>query len=104
MGKPVDSGIFATRVFDEVEGMIRRHVEEAGRDRDEEADRLGPWKSELDALAADPDRIPFEDGLPTELVVSIEAFRSEIEAVSCVAASELDAVLTEKRGLLYEHY
>lgn len=86
------------RVFRDVAGMIRRLTE--GLDGPE----LEAMRAELSALDADPDRVPFVDGLSPELLAALEPFRAELEQHACPAAGELDVVLTEKRGLGYEHY
>jgi len=90
--------VFEDRVFLEVRGMIERHLADL-----EERPSSAAWRAELEALLADPERIPFEDGLPAELEASLLPFRDELEELSCPEACGLDVVRTEKAGWRYEH-
>ena len=58
---------------------------------------------ELDALTRDPERIPFQDGLPPELEASLRPYREELERVFCSATGELEIMQTVKTGLWYDH-
>jgi len=94
--------IFHQRVIPQLRDMMARRLAE-GPDRGLAPDSLSAWNTELDALAQDPGRVPFQDGLPPELAASIEPFRQELEALACPEASELDFATTERRGLWYDH-
>jgi len=86
--------IFRDRVRAEVLGMLRRLVAEGADDG---------WREELGALEADPDRVPFEDGVPGVLAASFEPYREPLERSFCPATSELDVMRTEKDGWRFEH-
>jgi len=90
--------VFYDRVLPQVREMIRRQVVEAGDSRTAAA-----WRSELEALDGDRQRVPFEDGLPPELESSLSPFRDELERLACPAAGELDVVLTVRSGIGYDH-
>jgi hypothetical protein len=90
--------VFEERVFPEVRGMIERHLADL-----EDGPSAAAWRTELEALSADPERIPFEDGLPPEFEASLRPFRDELEELSCPEACELEVVLTEKVGWGYDH-
>lgn len=104
--------IFFDRVLGDVRGMMQRFVQQL-----EDAVRGGSalemssemrrrqtlWRDELDAMAVDPHRIPFQDGLPPELEAQLEPFRTDLERLFCAATGEIDIMRTEKSGLRYEH-
>ena len=99
-----------------VQGMIARHLAELQAALDalpdgSEADaptgetssllaaRIATWRAEQDALTGDPDRLPFEDGLPPDLAASLEPLRADFERTWCEATSGLDLMRTEAHGL-----
>lgn len=107
--KPVQSfpeadrpSIFHDRVLPQLREMMARALADR-EDRTLSPASLAAWRSELDALALDPRRFPFQDGLPPELAASIEPFRQELEALACPEATELDLTITDRRGPWYQH-
>jgi len=90
-------GAYEQRVNRQVREMIERHV----------ADRMPPdlesWQAEIAALAADPVRIAFEDGVPPALAASLEPYRTEIEQLYCPASGELEVVLTVETDAWFDH-
>jgi hypothetical protein len=90
-------GVYEQRVNRQVREMIERHV----------ADGMPPdlesWQAELAALAADPTRIAFEDGVPPALEAALEPYRAELEQMYCPAAGELEVVLTVESGAWFDH-
>lgn len=48
--------------------------------------------AELEALAADPERVPWEDGLPAEFAVGLEDFRDRLEASYSKAANPFELI------------
>lgn len=103
--------VFHGRVLGEVEDMIERHVTDletaletsAGSASPGLRDKLVSWQAELDALERDHGRVPFQDGLPSELETSLERFREELERVYCPATGELDIMQTVDTGIWYDH-
>jgi hypothetical protein len=93
---------FRERVIPQLRQMMARRLA-AARRGETQPDSLAAWRAELDALARDGRRLPFQDGLPPELAASIEPFRAELEALACPEASELDLTRTVRRGLWYDH-
>ncbi len=94
--------VFQDRVVPQVRRMMRRLVaarERAGADPAE----LAPWRRELAALDADPERVPFADGVPPGLAASLEPFRGDLEASWCQATCEVDLTVTEREGIGFEH-
>lgn len=94
--------IFQDRVVPQVRQMIRRHLETRER-AGASPSELAPWQRELAALAADPERTPFADGVPPEIAASLEPFRTELQAVWCPATCELDLTVTTREGIGFEH-
>jgi len=86
--------IFQDRVREEILGMLRRLAAEGADDG---------WREELGALEADPDRVPFAEGVPGVLAASFEPYRDPLERSFCPATSELDVMRTEKDGWRFEH-
>jgi len=85
------------RVYPETANVIARHIEATGLTG-------GPWVEELARLRANRARVPFADGLPPELVRSLEPSRAALAAAACPAATELDLTITVRRGVIgYDH-
>ncbi len=93
--------IFHGRVLEQIRAMIERHVAELEALNPPVGG--GPWRAELDSLNRDENRIPFQDGLPSELQESLEPFRAELEQVFCPATGELEIMWTVKTGAWYDH-
>ena len=89
--------VFERRVNRQVREMVTRHVA-GGSPTDEEA-----WWAEAEALAADPGRIAFEDGVPPALEASLRPYREEVRDLHCPAAGGLEVVLTVDTGAWYDH-
>jgi hypothetical protein len=89
--------VFEQRVNGQVREMIARHVA-GGAPTDLEA-----WIVEAEALAADPTRTAFEDGLPPALEASLHPYRTKMMDLYCPAASGLEVVLTVDTGAWYDH-
>ena len=90
-------GVYEQRVNRQVREMIERHVAD-GMQPDLEA-----WRAEVEALAADPVRVAFRDGVPPGLEASLQPFRADLEELYCPAASELEVTLTVKSGAWFDH-
>jgi hypothetical protein len=97
------AGVFQDRLFPQIREMMARRVA-AGSSSPESEDELAIWRAELDRMAADGERVPFEDGLPAGLRDALVPFRDELQLLSCVATGELDVVITEKSGIGYDHH
>lgn len=94
--------IFQDRVVPQLREMIRRHLEARERTGASPSE-LAPWRQELAALTADPERAPFADGVPPEIAASLEPFREELREVWCPATCELDLTVTIREGIGFEH-
>lgn len=89
--------VYEQRVNDQVREMVARHVA-GGASMD-----LEYWRAEAEALAANPTRIAFEDGLPPALEASLLPFRTGMMDLYCPAAGGLEVVLTVDTGAWYDH-
>jgi hypothetical protein len=101
--------VFHQRVRGEVRDMLRRHAEalEASRGAAGEETpidlRISVMRAELAALDRDPDRIPFQTGLPESLARSLEPYRQELASLYCPETGELEIMRTEKSTIRFEH-
>ncbi len=103
--------IYEDRVRGEVMGMMRRYV--AGLDSvlsatpgsvsPDAAANLALWRGELVAMENDPERRPFQDGLPPALASSYVPYRTRLEELFCPATCEMEFSRTVKSGLWYDH-
>ena len=90
-------GVYEQRVNRQVREMIER------RASGETPPDLEAWRAEVAALAADPTRTAFQDGVPPALEASLRPYRTDLEESYCSAAGELEVVLTVESGAWYDH-
>jgi hypothetical protein len=95
--------VYQDRVAGQVREMIRRHIETTGDDLIEER-RLAAWRDDLALFERSPERIPFRQGLPRELLASLQPYRQELLALYAPALDELSLMRTHKNGIKYDHY
>jgi hypothetical protein len=103
--------LFEDRVYRQVADMIRRHVADvtamAGKAGDglsgASSASLDPWRAAIRVVPEGGPPVPFNGHLPPELEESLAPFHAELIRVSCVAAAELDVVVTERRGPWFDH-
>ena len=60
-------------------------------------------QTELAALQANPERLPFAEGLPARLTIELESYREDLLRLHCPATDELDLTRTEREGIGFEH-
>lgn len=93
------SSAASSRVREELRGMIRRQLETARAAFGDEDPRVAALAGELAALEADPERIPWADGLPAGIAAGFAPFRDRLEAGYSAAAAEFDLLnSTVKHG------
>ncbi len=102
LARPEEPRVFQDRVVPQLREMIRRHVAAATSAGATDED-LAPWREELAALADDPERIPFADGLPPAIAASLEPYRAALQEAWCPATQELDVSVTIREGIGFEH-
>lgn len=79
-----------SRVREELRAMIRRQLEAARDERGEDDAWTVSLKAESDALEADQERIPWEEGLPASISDCVEPFRERLDETYSAAAAEFD--------------
>jgi len=65
----------------------------------------GPFealRAELQRLEQDPDRLPWQDGLPPPVERSVRPYRDELDATFCPPIAELELRQNTRRGLATE--
>lgn len=95
-----DDGEWATeRVRRTVRAQLRNQLAALGQ-------APGPapgWRErlagEIEALEADPLRVPWQDGLPEPIVAALEPFRDRLAAAHDPAADEFELTRVTRRGL-----
>jgi hypothetical protein len=79
-----------SRVRAELRRMTGRQLDAARGSPNVDAEWLGDLAAELEALEADEDRIPWQDGLPPAISASLEAHRERLDGTYSAAAAEFD--------------
>ena len=59
-------------------------------------------RTEVERLERDPDRLPWQDGLPPPIEISFRPFQDELDATFCPPAAELELRRNTRRGLATE--
>ena len=101
LGREEQTQIYANRVASQMREMIGRH---ATLLEDQLDPRSTAWRKEYEALAEDPARHAFANGLPVELEQTLQPFAARLELLCCSATSELDfARVVPANGVWYDH-
>ncbi len=95
-GSPVN-----TRIHECTGSMLARQLESARRGSPDPA-WLSQLETELAAMASDPRRLPWGDGLPKAVEASFEGHRDSLDAAFCSAATELELLRGTRRFLAIE--
>lgn len=95
-GSPVNP-----RIHGLLEQTLVRQLE-AARTESSDADWIASLERETAAMAADPSRIPWQDGLPESVLSSLEPYRVPLDAAFCDAAAQVELLRTVRRGLSFE--
>lgn len=95
-GSPVNR-----RVHDVLGAMLARQLEAARADGLPDS-WLSVLEAEVAAMAADPARSPWQDGLPPSIAGSLAPFREALDATFCAAATEVALLRNVRRGLAVE--
>ena len=66
------------------------------------AETMAAVAIEVQAMEQDPKRIPWQDGLPSEITASLLPYRSELDRLFCGSTPPLELMINEKRGLVIE--
>lgn len=101
---PIDEGLpmkeIRRRVHDELVAMLDNQL----ADLRATVGTPGPplearLEAEIAALRSDPDRVPWQDGLPAALLGSLEPWREDLESSYCPAAAGFDLGRNRRRGM-----
>ena len=112
LGSKEGAKVYVNRVAGEIREMIGRHaalleaeLDGATPERRKRVEaRIPVWRSEYEALAEDPERTVFADGLPADLEHVIRPFADRLERLCCPATSELDlARVVPSNKIWYDH-
>ncbi len=87
-----------SRVRNDLREMIRRQLAEARTELPEDDDWLGVLEEETVLLDADPDRIPWQDGLPEQIADCFHSSRETLDAAYSAAAAEFELLNSTIRG------
>lgn len=85
------------RVRADLRGMIERQLA-AARAEGADEDLQAALAAEMDALAADDRRVPWQDGLPEQILASFAPRREAIDATYSTAAAEFALLNSTIRG------
>ena len=61
-------------------------------------DEMAAVEAEIAAMAADEDRLLWQDGLPPAVVESITPYRQSLDALFCSVTAPLETMKNVKRG------
>jgi hypothetical protein len=81
---------------------ILRHQLERARDEGVSDESLGALTAEIGALERDPNRIPWQDGLPLEIQQALLPYRQELDGLLCAPTMPLELMINVKRSLAIE--
>lgn len=95
-GSPVNS-----RIHDTLEAMLGRQLK-AARTACLPVEWVAALELEHAAMASDPERIPWQDGLPEPTRQSVEPFRDRLDAAFCTAVTEVELLRNVRRSLAIE--
>ena len=79
-----------SRARSDLRGMIERQLATARAERGEDDELVTALAAEWDAMEADDRRIPWQDGLPEQIIGSFAAHRERLDATYSVAAAEFE--------------
>ncbi len=95
--------VYQDRVAGQVREMIRRHIEGSGEGASE-MKRLESWRNDLELFDSDPERVPFRQNLPLEIIESLEPHRDELIALYSPELDELALMRTHRKGIKFDHF
>lgn len=100
--RAVPGGVDKSPVFgdDAVNSRIHAALRQMLRNQLAGADEQnGTLTAEIARLEAEPERLPWQDGLPPALAASIAPFRERLDAAFCVETMGLELNKNQQRGL-----
>ena len=77
--------------------MLEAQLEAARAEGDADA-WLATLESEIEAMRADPQRIPWQDGTPPAISEVLAPYRAQLDELYCPAMAPLELMINEKRG------
>lgn len=86
------------RVRADLQGMLRRQLAEAEAALGEDDELVRILAAEVDAMAADDERIPWQDGLPDEISECFVPYRDRLDASYSAAGAEFDLLNSSIKG------
>jgi len=92
-GSPVNR-----RIHGCLEGMLERQFKSAHRSTTDAA-MTSALENELALLAADPSRLPWQDGMPSAIQNAFSPHRADLDTVFCAGATELELLRNTRRTL-----
>lgn len=81
--------------------MLERQLEEL-RSADMPPESTTALEAEIAAMEEDPDRLPWQDGLPAEIAASVAPQRERLDALYCQSTASLDLLRNTRHGLSIE--
>lgn len=79
-----------SRVREDLRGMIERQLGAVQADDAQDETWVATLTGELAALGADPDRVPWSDGLPALMAACFDSHRGKLNETYSAAAAEFD--------------
>jgi len=89
------------RVRDALLSMLEHQLELLQREGGSEV-TVAALAAEVQALEDDPNRIPWQDGLPPAIAAAILPFRERLDLAYCGSTPPLELMINEKRSLAIE--
>lgn len=89
------------RVRDALFSMLQHQLELLNQEGGPEGS-AATLAAEVRALEDDPNRIPWQDGLPPEIAAAILPFREALDLAYCGSTPPLELMINEKRSLAIE--
>jgi hypothetical protein len=86
------------RVRSALRSMLANQLAALKTAEDGPADLREALAAEIERLDGDPDRVPWQDGLPPEIVAALRPNREQLDAVFCGSTLPLELMINEKRG------
>jgi hypothetical protein len=89
------------RVRKVLQSILRNQLEHA-RNGGVSGGSLDALTAEIEALERDPNRIPWQDGLPPEIQEALLPYRQELDGLFCAPTMPLELMINVKRSLAIE--
>lgn len=91
-----DPGPVNRRVRGALLTMLEAQLEEARSEGDDEWTTI--LAAEIEAMRADPQRIPWQDAIPEAVIEALEPYRPQLDELYCPTMAPLELMINQKRG------